>query len=102
MSVCLIKCLALTSGTLQNIFLVVETTCPLAAVEEEDQERPRTAEYLQAQSAALDFVEEEDDDNRRGKGIHKLFISEEKSFHLSSYNFAIAHNKPGRRIRINT
>ena len=54
----------------QNIFIVVETTCPLArSVEEEgQQERPRTAQYPNNSDLDMrEFVEDEDD-HRRGRG----------------------------------
>ena len=50
----------------QNIFIVVETTCPLArSVEEEE---PRTAGYPDNSDLDMrEFVEDEDD-HKRGKG----------------------------------
>ena len=51
--------------TLQNIFIVVETTCPLAKSVEEDQDQP---ERQRSDSDLREFVEEEEEDHRRGKG----------------------------------
>ena len=51
--------------TFQNIFIVVETTCPLAKSVEEDQDQP---ERQRSDSDLREFVEEEEEDHRRGKG----------------------------------
>ena len=55
----------------QNIFIVVETTCPLArSVEEEEAEaeEPRRAGYPDISDLDMrEFVEDEDD-HKRGKG----------------------------------
>ena len=51
---------------MQNIFIVVETTCPLAKSVEEDQDQP---ERQRSDSDLREFVEEEEEvDHRRGGG----------------------------------
>ena len=56
-----------TCIVLQNIFIVVETTCPLAKSVEEDQDQP---ERQRSDSDLREFVEEEEEeeDHRRGRG----------------------------------
>ena len=63
----LLQQLSLTLKTTQNIFIVVETTCPLAKSVEEDQDQP---ERQRSDSDLREFVEEEqeEEDHRRGRG----------------------------------